>query len=181
MIMDFGQRGVILRLGEVRRLIRKTYIHSSQKNLMEARERTAKEIYMRYGCSTRGRWREGDYDEYKSHGISEEQESEWRKEYQKDLLDRLEREPCNGGFVTSAYMHCATRREQEILDPLIDTLDNKQSEMDSFSKMICAKTILDFLRNEGIKRDRRERLRSLLIDHHQRVNREPGNIYKQFS
>ena len=56
------------------------------------RKRTAKEIYMGYGCSTSGRWREGDYDEYKSHGISEEQEREWRKEYQKDLLDLLELE-----------------------------------------------------------------------------------------
>ncbi len=27
-LMDFGQWGVILRLGEVRRLIRKPYIHS---------------------------------------------------------------------------------------------------------------------------------------------------------
>ena len=139
-----------------------------------------KEIYMRYGCSTSGRWREGDYDEYKSHGISEEQESEWRKEYLKALLDRLESDPCNGGCWTSAYMYCATRREQESLDPLMDTLENKKSEMDSFSKMICAEAILDFLKNEWIIRDRRERLKSLGIDLLQRVIREPGNIDKRF-
>jgi hypothetical protein len=148
--------------------------------MMNAKKRTAKEIYMRYGCSTSGRWREGDYDEYKSHGISEEQEREWRKEYLKDLLDRLESDPCNGGCWSSAYMHCATRREQESLDPLMDILDDKQSEMDSFSKMICAEAILDFLKNEWIRRDRRERLRSLGIDLLQSVIREPGNIDKRF-
>jgi len=147
---------------------------------MEVRKRTAKEIYMRYGCSTCGRWREGDYDEYKSHRISEEQESEWRKEYLKNLLDRLESDPCNGGCWSSAYMHCATRREQESLDPLMDTLEDKKGEMDSFSKFLCADAILDFLTNEWIRRDRRERLRSLGIDLLQCVIREPGNIDKQF-
>jgi hypothetical protein len=148
--------------------------------MMEARKRTAKEIYMRYGCSTCGRWRKEDYDEYKSHGISEEQESEWRKEYQKDLLYRLESDPCNGGCWTSAYMHCATRREQESLDPLTGTLEDKKGEMDSFSKMICAEAIIDFLKNEWIRRDRRERLRSLGIDLLHSVIREPGNIDKRF-
>jgi hypothetical protein len=152
----------------------------SQKKMMEAKKRTAKEIYLQYGCSSSGRWREGDYEEYKSHGISEEQESEWRKEYQKDLLDMLETDPCNGGFITSAYMHCATRREQERLDPLMDTLEDKKSEMDSFSKMICAETILDFLKNKWIKRDIRERLRSLGIDLLQSVIREPKNIDNRF-
>lgn len=147
---------------------------------MDAKKRTAKEIYIQYGCSTSGRWREGDYEEYKSHGISEEQESEWRKEYQKDLLDMLGSDPCNGGFSTSAYMHCVTRREQERLDPLMDTLEDKKSEMDSFSKMICAETILDFLTNEWIRRDRRERFRLLLIDLLQSVIREPGNIDKRY-
>lgn len=144
------------------------------------KKRTAKEIYVQYGCSTSGRWREGDYDEYKSHGISEEQESEWRKEYQKDLLNLLESDPCNGGFIVSAYVHCATKREQERLDPLMDILEDKKSEMDSFSKMICAETILDFLTNEWIRRDRRERLRSLGIDLLQSVIREPGNINKRY-
>lgn len=148
--------------------------------MMDAKKRTAKEIYIQYGCSTSGRWREGDYDEYKSHGISEEQESEWRKEYQKDLLDLLESDPCNGGCWTSAYMYCATRREQESLDPLMDTLEKKKSEMDSFSKFLSAEMILDFLRNEWIRRDRRERLRSLGIDLLQCVIREPGNIDKRF-
>ena len=37
------------------------------------------------------------------------------------------------------------------------SLKDKKSEMDSFSKMICAETILDFLKNEWIRRDRRER------------------------
>ncbi len=144
------------------------------------KKRTAKEIYMRYGCSTSGRWREGDYDEYKSHGISEEQEREWRKEYQKDLLDRFESDPCNGACWSSAYMYCTTQREQESLDPLMNTLEDKKSEMDSFSKMMCAKEILEFLKNEWIRRDRRERLRSLGIDLLQSVIREPGNIDKQF-
>ena len=96
------------------------------------------------------------------------------------MLDLLESDPCNGGFVTSAYMHCATRREQERLDPLMDTLEDKKGEMDSFSKMICAETILDFLKNEWIKRDQRERLRSLGIDLLQSVISEPRNIDKQF-
>ena len=119
------------------------------------RKRTAKEIYMGYGCSTSGRWREGDCDEYKSHGISEEQEREWRKEHQKDLLDLLESDPCNGGFVTSAYMHCATKGEQESLDLFMDIMHKKESEMDSFSKFLSAEMILEFLRNEWIRRDRR--------------------------
>jgi len=144
------------------------------------KKRTAKEIYIQYGCSISGRWREGDYDEYKSHGISDEQESEWRKEYQKDLLVLLESDPCNGSFVTSAYMHCVTRKEQERLDPLMDTLEDKKSEMDSFSKMMCAKEVLDFLTNEWIRRYRRERLRSLGIDLLQSVIREPGNIDKRY-
>jgi len=147
---------------------------------MLSRKRTAKEIYMQYGCSTSGRWREGDYNEYKSHGISEEQEGEWRKEYQKDLLDRLESDPSNSGYWTCAYMYCATQSEQESLDPLMDTLDDKQSEMDTFSKLICAKEILEFLTNEWIRRDRRERLRSLGIGLLQSVIREPGNIDKRF-
>ena len=62
----------------------------------------------------------------------------------------------------------------------MDFLDDKQSEMDSFSKMICAKTILEFLTNEWIRRDRRRRLRSLGIDLLQSVIREPGNIDKRF-
>ncbi|MFC1652765.1 hypothetical protein ACFL3F_03495 [Planctomycetota bacterium] len=147
---------------------------------MEAKKRTAKEIYMRYGCSTSGRWREGDYDEYRSHGISEEQESEWRKEYQKDLLDLLVSDPCNGGFVTSAYMHCVTGGAQESIDALMDILDDKQREMDSFSKMTCAKEILEFFTNEWIRGDRKERLRSLGIDLLQSVIRAPGNIDKRF-
>ncbi len=46
--------------------------------------------------------------------------------------------------------------------------------------MICAEAILDFLKNEWIRRDRRERLRSLGIDLLQSVIREPGNIDKRF-
>ncbi len=38
--IDFGQRGVILRLGEVRSFIRKAYIHSSAEEDKHERQRT---------------------------------------------------------------------------------------------------------------------------------------------
>jgi hypothetical protein len=60
------------------------------------------------------------------------------------------------------------------------TLEDKKGEMDSFSKFLCAEAIRDFLKNEWIRRDRRERLRSLGIDLLHSVIRKPGNIDKRF-
>ena len=52
--------------------------------------------------------------------------------------------------------------------------------MDSFSKMICAQAIRDFLKHEWLSQDRRDRLRLLGIDLLQCAIREPGNIDKRF-
>ncbi len=138
-------------------------------------KRTAKEIYFHYDCSFFHMIREGDYDEYKSHGISEEQEREWIEEFKKNLLDQLVSDPCDG-HIASRYMSCVTKENQKSLLPLIDMIDRKKAEMDTFSKILCAEAIINFNRHDGIKNKIKKKLMSLGVNLLQNALLNPRDI-----
>ncbi len=119
--------------------------------------------------------REGDYDEYMSHGVTKEQEAQWGEEFRQTLLDRLVKDP-RDVHVVSSYLSCVAEQEQDLIDTLVGLLERQIKEMDAFSCLLCAERIADFLRQDGISTARHQRLATLGTDLLNRTILQPSNI-----
>ena len=99
---------------------------------------------MSYGGSYFHMHREGDYEEYKSHRISKEQEKEWIEEYRSQMLTAFEQDPQNANSVLD---YCATIKlpdEIQQIESIAKIVEKNKKMMDSFTKLLCAEQFVQF-------------------------------------
>ena len=124
--------------------------------------------------------REGDYEEYKAHGISETQEAEWRESYRKDLLNSLMKDPSDGNI---AFGYCRTidmRNEEQLIEPLLCAISEMHILMDSFSKLLNAEALFEAMSKTGIASTIRIRIKKLIDLLVNAVISEPEKIDKRY-
>jgi len=144
--------------------------------MKNAPHRSPKEIYLHYGCSFFHMHREGDYDEYKSHGIPEAQESKWRDEHRIDLLGKLKSDP-SSGHITSMYSSTIDMpREEELIVPLLLLLDELKEKMDSFSKLLNAEALIEVMKRTRRSSTVHTRSEKLIVSLLSSVMAEPERI-----
>jgi hypothetical protein len=102
----------------------------------------AKKIFLKYGGSHFQMEREGEYQNYKSFGVSKEQENIWLDEYKKEILTIIEGEK----IVSSSFFELVSAiiRSKDMLyfRILIDHIKKKQELTDSFSQVLMAEHLL---------------------------------------
>lgn len=108
---------------------------------------TAKQLFMKYGGSFFHMDREGEYEHYKSLGISREQEKVWIEEYQRDLLKSIESE--NDGVKIRTSVRALVSSICDHGDgannygsTMVEVIKRKASTVDSFSKLLICESIL---------------------------------------
>lgn len=102
----------------------------------------AKEIFVKYGGSHFHMEREGDYEYYKSLGISQEQERLWIKEYQQELLVKIRAENIISPIFSRLTSTIRSYNDFSGLQMVIELANEKWKFMDTFSQMRMAEEIL---------------------------------------
>ncbi len=132
---------------------------------------------MSYGCSFFHMHRDGLYDEYKSHEISNAQEKEWKIEFRSIALAKFEDNPTEE--VHSCYRYLDTidfDTEEDCIDSIIDSIKRRKGSMDSFSKLLVSEQLCDTLQSNKIDRVRLKKIKSLSQSLLHDVIKEPANI-----
>ena len=113
------------------------------------RLKAAKEMFLKYGGSHYFMDNNGEYELYKSFGISREQEQIWIREHQSNLIRRLRRESdAEISKVLISALVSAMEQDDELsaLPVLFDEIRHKLPILDSLSKVIVAEVILNLFR-----------------------------------
>lgn len=114
-----------------------------EDNLEEQRLSLARKIFLNYGGNHYYMEREGEYDYYKSFNISKEQEHLWIKEYQLELLEKIEVEKDIGSLFASLGGTIRHYNDMNCLNLMLEVAERKAKEVDSFTALRIAEEILN--------------------------------------
>jgi hypothetical protein len=103
--------------------------------------RSPKELFMLYGGSLFHMHREGDYDEYKSYGVSADQESHWMNEYREAQLSAFDVDPTDSDSVSHYCDTLNLPKDSDAFRAVIRKIAEAQNDMDSFSRLRCAEEL----------------------------------------
>ena len=96
---------------------------------------------MKYGGSHFHMEREGEYQYYKSFGISKEQERLWIGEYLKEMLNNIEGEDIISPFFSEFTSTIRRSKDTLYFKKLLELIKKKRIDIDSFSQMRMAEEI----------------------------------------
>ena len=109
----------------------------------------AKEHFLKYDGSYFHMTREGDIRRYKEYGISREQEKEWIRARQQDLIQKIETEKNIVPLVSKMAMRLCLiimkYKEMTYLSSLVNALKKKEPYLDSFSLLRVSEDILQLV------------------------------------
>jgi hypothetical protein len=145
----------------------------------ESKPRSAKEIFMYYGGSFFFMHRQGDYAEYKSHGVSHEKEEVWREELRRTFLDELDQHHQDAHLVSKYSATISFPAQEQLLDALTERLTILQPVMDSFCKILCAEKFVEILAKQRLEDERRRKLVKLTRDLLNAAQEHPETAIKE--
>ncbi len=101
----------------------------------------AKAIFMDFGGSKFGMGRECAFEEYRQYHIPAETELEWIQEYQKELLNRLDKKPNESDIVSQFSSSVSNYKNYDALGALVAFTKEKSKQLCSFSKLRYAEEL----------------------------------------
>lgn len=96
---------------------------------------------MDFGGSKFGMGRECAFEEYRQYHVSAETELEWIKEYQKELLNKLNKKPNESDFVSQFSGSVSNYKNYDALSALVAFTKEKSNKLCSFSKLRYAEEL----------------------------------------
>jgi hypothetical protein len=102
----------------------------------------AREIFLHYSGSYFQMEREGVLQDYRKYGISKQQELEWIKEYQQELVADIKKENVVGqSFVFLVHTICEYR-DIEGMNIVVKLIERKKGTADSFTQLRIAESLI---------------------------------------
>lgn len=117
----------------------------------------AKKIFIEYNGSHFFMDRGGEYKNYKKFRVSKEQEYEWIKEYQQEILLKVKNNKLPVNKLTDLCLTISQYHTLDITEGLIKIVEEKKELTDTFSLLLIAESINNLAENlKNKKQDNQE-------------------------